>query len=73
MDEWRNSKYVYAMGSIQAQLYQIRTVVKRLLSANDDLLAIGATLNGENAAYSSSSQIDLNGRGTWDVITYPFI
>ena len=39
-DEWRNSKYVYAISSIQVQLYQIRAVVRRLLCANDDRLAI---------------------------------
>jgi hypothetical protein len=31
-EDWRNSRFVYAISSVQAMIYQIQIIVKRLLS-----------------------------------------
>ena len=37
-EDWRNTRYVYAISSVQAMIYQIQVIVKRLLSLNNSLL-----------------------------------
>jgi hypothetical protein len=37
-EDWRNSRFVYAISSVQAMIYQIQIIVKRLLSINNSLL-----------------------------------
>jgi hypothetical protein len=37
----RNSKYVYAISSIQAQIFQIKKLVKVMLNSTDALLQAG--------------------------------
>ena len=34
-EDWRNSKYVYAISSVQSMIYQIQTIVRRLLEVNN--------------------------------------
>lgn len=41
---WKESKYVYAISSTQAQIYQIQPVVKKLLNVNNKLIEIGFSL-----------------------------
>ena len=44
--DWRNSKYVYAISSIQAFIYQIKELIHRLLDTNNRLLEMGSQING---------------------------
>lgn len=57
--DWRNSKYVYAISSIQAQLFQLQSSVKKLLCVNNSLLSIGASINGASDKYTSALTVDL--------------
>lgn len=57
--DWRNSKYIYAISSIQAQLFQLQRSVKKLLCVNNSLLSIGASINGASDKYTSALTADL--------------
>ena len=46
--DWKNSKYVYAISSVQAHMFQIRNVVKKLLDGNNVLLFLGSSINGRS-------------------------
>ena len=58
-EDWRNSRFVYAISSVQAQIYQIKSVVQRLLDANDSLLKIGSSLNLMGHAFTSTQEVDI--------------
>lgn len=57
--DWKNSKYVYAISSVQAQMFQIRNVVKKLLDGNNVLLFLGSSINGRSDVYRESAAIDI--------------
>ena len=56
-DDWKNSKYVYAISSIQASQYQLREVVTKLLKVIDDIMEAGADMcmSGD---YMKSSEVE---------------
>jgi hypothetical protein len=64
-DDWRTSKYVYAISSIQAVIYQIRVLVKRLLSTNDSLLKLGSRLQLSFANFCEEKTLDAFTQGNW--------
>ena len=57
-EDWRTSKYVYAISSVQALMFQIQSIVKRCLDTNELMLKIGATINKADVCFSSASEID---------------
>lgn len=58
-EDWRKSKYVFAISSIQTRIYQIKSVVKRLLDVNDALLQEGSSLQDSTQAFTSNDSLDI--------------
>lgn len=56
---WKTTKYVYAISSIQALLHQIRSVAKKLLDINTSLLLIGSNVNNTLNLFSQSDKVDV--------------
>ena len=46
-DNWRESKYAYGISRTHALLYQVQNCISRLLECNNNLLALGAKLQGQ--------------------------
>ena len=63
-DDWKNSKYVYAISSIQASQYQLREVVTKLLKVIDDIMEAGADMcmSGD---YVKSGEVDPSFQQNW--------
>ncbi|CAG2256016.1 unnamed protein product [Mytilus edulis] len=57
--DWKKSKYVYAISSVQAQMFLIRNVVKKLLDSNSSLLLLGSLINGTSQLFSENQSIDI--------------
>ncbi|CAC5373180.1 SLC5A6 [Mytilus coruscus] len=47
-DDWRTSRYVYAISSVQAVIYQIKSIVRRLLKTNNMIFEFVARINNSN-------------------------
>jgi hypothetical protein len=52
-DDWRTSRFVYAISSVQSMIYQIKAIVKRLLEINNTLLEEGTSINNSNGTAES--------------------
>ena len=70
-EDWRNSKFVYAISSVQLMIHQIKSLIKRLLEANDALIHIGATLNGTMNDFVTSKVTDTYSQGNWVSLKEP--
>ena len=57
-DDWRNSRFVYAISSIQAQAYQVRQMIKELLDVNKSLVCVGAFVCNQGEVFVSDMQTD---------------
>lgn len=57
-DDWRNSRYMYAISSIQAQIYQVRNVVRQLLEVNNEVLSLGDSVRSTSHSFVSCTHID---------------
>jgi hypothetical protein len=66
--DWRNSKFLYAISSIQCSIFQTKSLIQWLLGVNDSLLEIGASLNDEvtnTFARGSNCTIDAYEQHNW--------
>ncbi|CAC5409745.1 unnamed protein product [Mytilus coruscus] len=70
-DDWRNSKYVFAISSIQTMIYQIKSVIKRLLSVNDCLLEKRSDLYANKNAFAKRDTIDTYSQVNWITLKDP--
>ena len=57
-DDWRNSRFIYAINSIQAQAYQVRQMIKELLDVNKSLVCVGAFVCNQGEVFVSDMQTD---------------
>jgi hypothetical protein len=57
-DDWRNSRFIYAINSIQAQAYQVRQMIKELLDVNKSLVCVGAFVCNKGEVFVSDMQTD---------------
>lgn len=62
--DWRNSRFVYAISSVQSQIFQIKNVVQQLLTVNNSLMCIGSSVNG-SATFVSDGQTDMYSQENW--------
>ena len=70
-DDWRNSRYVYAISSIQAQIYQVRNVVRQLLDVNNEVLSLGASVRNTSHSFVSGTHIDCFTQDNWITLKEP--
>lgn len=66
-NDWRSSKFVYAISSIQAHIYQIRAVIQKMLQVNDSLLEIGSRLKAKTLSYTFTADgvVDMYSQENW--------
>lgn len=57
-EDWKNSNYVYAISSVQSMIYQIQTIVGRLLEVNNLLLGIGSSLHSTQDMFVEGKLVD---------------
>jgi hypothetical protein len=67
-EDWRNSRFVYAISSVQALIFQIQTVVKRLLAVNNSLLRI---IVSENDTFAQGIEVDAFSQHNWISLKEP--
>ncbi|XP_076094128.1 uncharacterized protein LOC143064860 [Mytilus galloprovincialis] len=58
-DNWRSSRFVYAISSVQASIYQLKAIVKRLLDANNCLLKEGSNLVDSCGVFVVGNELDV--------------
>ena len=63
-DNWRNSKYVFVISSIQASQHQLKQTVAKLLSVIDDLLSAGAKIQGSED-FVKANEVDPSFQRNW--------
>ena len=64
-DDWRKSRYVFAISSIQSMIFQIKAIITRLLSSNDSLLREGATLCERTDSFANGLTVDCYAQPNW--------
>ncbi|CAC5410294.1 unnamed protein product [Mytilus coruscus] len=64
-DDWRSSRFVYAISSTQAQIYQVRQMVKELLDVNNSLICVGASVRKQADVFVSDMQTDCFSQDNW--------
>lgn len=64
-EDWRNSRFVYAISSVQAMIYQIQIIVKRLLSINNSLLQLGAYVQNSSQMFIDGCKVDSFTQENW--------
>ena len=69
--DWRNSKYVYAISSIQAFIYQIKELIHRLLDTNNRLLEMGSRINGTINDFCKNDKFDAFEHNNWITLKNP--
>lgn len=70
-DNWRTSRYVYAISSVQAMIFQIQVIVKRLLDVNNSLLKTGACLQSSQNMFVERNSIDSFTQKNWISLKEP--
>lgn len=70
-DNWRTSRYVYAISSVQAMIFQIQVIVKRLLDVNNSLLKTGACLQSSQNMLVERNTIDSFTHKNWISLKEP--
>jgi len=70
-EDWRNSKYVYAISSVQSMIYQIQTIVRRLLEVNNSLLGIGSSLHSTQDMFVEGKLVDSFSQKNWVTLKEP--
>jgi len=69
--DWRNSKYIYAISSTQAFIYQLRGLVQRLLDINNSLLELGSSACETCQDFCSSGKIYAFTHRNWITLKEP--
>ena len=69
-EEWRKSKYVYAISSIQPTMYQVKTTIAKTLQTIQKLLENGAALK-DDTNFSSNLEINRGKQWNWYHLKQP--
>ena len=64
-DDWRTSRLVYAISSVQATIYQIKAIVKRLLQINNSLLHQATAINKTENSFKLGKSVDAFAQSNW--------
>ena len=70
-DDWRTSRFVYAISSVQSMIYQIKAIVKRLLEINNTLLEEGTSINSSNGTFVNGKSVDCYSQNYWVTLKEP--
>jgi len=71
-DDWRTSRFVYAISSVQSMIYQIKAIVKRLLEINNTLLEEGTSINSSNGTFVNGKSVDCYSQNNWVTLKEPY-
>jgi hypothetical protein len=64
-EDWRKSRFIYVISSVQSIMYQIKSVLKRLLEMNNMLLQEVAVSCNSCDSFSFASEIDQYEQKNW--------
>ena len=64
-EDWRKSRFIYAISSVQSIMYQTKSVLKRLLEMNNMLLQEVAVSCNSCDSFSFASEIDQYEQKNW--------
>lgn len=70
-ENWRSSRLVYAISSVQATIYQIKIIIKRLLDINNRLLQKGSSINETSNAFVVGANTDAFTQRNWISLKEP--
>ena len=70
-EDWKKSKYLHAISSVQSLIYLLRSVVKRLLDVNNSLLSVGASLNVGHHSFVHENTLDAHSQRNWVTLKEP--
>ena len=63
-ENWKSSKYVYAISSIQATLHKVKDVLEKLINCNKKLMEFGAKLQG-SINFITGDKVDVSTQQNW--------
>ncbi|VDI46739.1 Hypothetical predicted protein [Mytilus galloprovincialis] len=70
-EDWRTSRYVYAISSIQALMFQIKSVLKRLLETNNMIFNEITILCQSSKSFLRGTNTDMYSQDNWVSLKEP--